>query len=169
MYDYAILDELVQASEEREEAYKDKYNLAFTTRVMEVTEPWKGSSDNIRAFILHNYISTSGLLDLLVIIRETATGQTTGGFRLNNVETAIYPIYFAKQDAFELPEPEPIPEGIHPDNIKFIISKRSLPKKPRNPAIEFDPEKHKWPINLIAETLHINNRTVAQYCRATNI
>lgn len=165
--DYAILDDLWQSSEERIIDYQAKTNTYFQSRLEEVEEPFEGSSENIRLYIFKNYVSTNGPINLAIIIRETSTGKhSTGGIAINNVEASIFPIYDIRQDAFDLPEPEELPE-LHPDTIKFIISKRSLPKKPiKEPP---NKNKYKWTINDIAKELHISNRLIAQYCRVKNI
>lgn len=165
--DYLILDQLWTASEERTQEYQAKTNTFFTSSIEEVEEPFTGSNDSIRLYLFKNYVSSTGLMNLAVVIRETNTNKKSdGGLAINNVECAIYPLYDLQQNAFDLPPKEELPE-LHPDTIKFIIAKRSLPKKPQGD--EFDPTKHKWSVNDIAKELHISNRLISQYCRVKNI
>lgn len=165
--DYAILDNLYQQSEERALDYQNRTNTYFKSSIEEVDEPFPGSSENIRFFVFKNYVSTTGLINLAIIIRETVTTEkSSGGLRINNVEASIFPLYELNETAFELPPKEELPD-LHPDIIKFIISKRAMPKKPLGE--NFDPERHRWTINDIAKELHISNRSIAQYCRVQNI
>lgn len=165
--EYAILDQLWNASEERAAEYQERTNTFFTSSIKEVEEPFQGSSDTLRLFIFKNYVSSTGLMNLAIITREVVTNQkSSGGLAINNVETAVFPIYDISQTAFDLPDKEPLPD-IAPENIKFIISKRNRPKKPQGQP--FDPDKHRWQVNDIAKELHISNRIVAQYCRVQNI
>lgn len=168
--EYAILDQLKEYSEPKREEYQKKNNCILASNIVEAEEPFNGSSPTIKAYIYKNYFMTSGPIDLLIIIREGAKDKkdtSSNGFKINNVEQAIFPLYMAKPNAFDLPALENPPE-LHPDHIKFIVEKRSLPKKKYN-AEEFDPNKHKWNVNLIAETLGISNRSVADYCRIMNL
>lgn len=165
--EYAVLDQLWAASEERIQEYQDRTGTYFTSSITEVEEPFNGSSDTLRMFIFKNYVSSTGLMNLAIITREVVTNQKSqGGLMINNVETAIFPLYDMSQTAFDLPEKEPLPD-INADTIKFIVAKRSLPKKPKGEA--FDLTKYKWQVNDIAKELHISNRIVAQYCRVQNI
>lgn len=165
--EYAILDQLWNNSEERTAEYQARTNTYFTSSLTEVEEPFNGSSDTIRMFIFKNYVSSTGLMNLAIITREVKTNQKSeGGLAINNVECAIFPLYDLSQSAFDLPDKEPLP-AINPEHIKFIIAKRSLPKKPQ--GVEMDLNKYKWQVNDIAKELHISNRLVAQYCRVQNI
>lgn len=168
--DYAILDDLMEQTESRKEDYQNKHNCYFVSRIEEVTEPFNGSSEQIRLYIFKNYIAKTGLMNLAVIIRESADKKgNKNGFKVNNVEVAIYPLYSTSENSFEIP-PTPEPPDIFPDDQKFIIAKRSLPKAPKGEAEKVENRKnYKWTINMIAEELHISNRTVALYCRAKNI
>lgn len=165
--EYAILDELQEQSESRFEEYCKKNKVELTTGIEEVTEPFTGSSASLRLFIYKNYISRSGPIDLAIVINETNRGRI-GEFKLNNVECAIYPLYLAKENAFDIPpfeEPPELPDEV----VEFIMEKRSLPKKPNDPNIEFDPGKHRWSGNKIAEELHMSNRTIGKYLRCRNL
>lgn len=165
--EYAILDMLWNASEEKAAEYQERTGTFFISEIKEVEEPFKGSSDTLRMFIFKNYVGAAGLMNLAIITREVVTNQKSeGGLMINNVETAIFPLYDMTQTAFDLPDKEPLPE-IDADTIKFIVAKRSLPKKKRGE--EFDLNKHKWQVNDIAKELHISNRVIAQYCRVQNI
>lgn len=164
--EYAILDELYFKSEERKADYQMATNKFFVSRLEEVEEPFPGSSDTMKFYIFQNYVSPTGLMNLAIIIRETPTGKKSeGGLQINNVETAIFPLYNTSENAFDLPPMEELPD-IHPDTVKFIVSKRTLPKKPVGAA---PGPQYKWTINEIAKELHISNRTIAQYCRVKNI
>lgn len=164
--EYKILDDLWEVSQQRTPDFQERNNTYFTSSLTEVEEPFKGSTDTLRLFIFKNYVSQNGLMNLAIVIRDVRTQQKSeGGLAINNVECSIFPLYLLQQTAFDLPEPEEEPE-LHPDNIKFIIAKRSLPKKPQ--GAEYD-EKYKWTINQIASHLHISNRIVAQYCRVKNL
>lgn len=166
--EYAILDEIYERSEENREIYEQKFQKLIKSGIEKLIEPWNGSDSNLQAYIFHNYVRTNGPVDLLIIIREIDSGTKMGEFALRSVETAVYPIYSTKsEDAIDIPAELPAPD-FHPDIIKFIVEKRSLPKKPYNEG-DFDPTKHRWDINRIAQTLNISNRLVAQYCRAKNI
>lgn len=165
--EYAILDQLWQASEDKREEYQQRTNTYFVSKIDEVEEPFAGSSDTIRMFIFKNYVASTGLMNLAIITREVKTNQKSpGGLAINNVECAIFPMYDVSQNAFDLPPKEELPE-LHPDIIKFIVAKRSLPKKPV--GAETDTTKYKWQVNDIAKELHISNRVIAQYCRVQNI
>lgn len=165
--EYAILDELVEKSEQNRELYQTEKNVYIKSGLEELTEPWAGS-DDIKAYIYHNYCRLNGPIDILILIRELDTNQKeAGGFQLKKVEQTIYPLYATtSEDAIDIPSEIPAPE-FHPDIVKFILDKRTLPKKKY--AEEFDPTKHKWDINRIASTLNISNRLVARYCRAKHI
>lgn len=164
--EYAILDELMESHESRVDEYQQRTNTYFTSGIEEIDEPFGGSSDTIRLFIFKNFVSVTGLMNLAIIIREVRTeNKSLGGLSINNVEQAVFPIYAMAQNAFDIPAPEKAPE-LHPDTIKFIIQKRSLPKKPIG---EPNNQKYKWTVNDIAKELHVSNRLVAQYCRVKNI
>lgn len=167
MYEYSILDELEQRSNEAKERYEADPNnkVIYVSGIEELTEPFNGSSQDYRAYIYKNYFAKSGPMHLLIIIRETNKGKR-GEFALNNVETAIFPLYQVSDNGIEIPPLEAPPDML-PDQSKFIIEHRKRPKKPLNAA--FDPDIHKWQINLIAETLQISNRRVAAFCRAMQI
>lgn len=165
--EYAVLDQLWQSSEERAAEYQERTNTYFVSSIDEVEEPFQGSSDTLRLFIFKNYVSSTGLMNLAIITREVKTNiKSSGGLAINNVECAIFPLYDMSQNAFDLPQKEELPE-LHQDIVKFILQKRSLPKKPQGQ--EFDPSKYRWQVNDIAKELHISNRIVAQYCRVQNI
>lgn len=165
--EYAILDDLISSSESRKQEFQEKTNSYFESTVERIDEPFLGSSENIRLYVFKNYVSSTGLMNLGIVIRDVNTGEkSTGGLAIHNVECAVFPLYLLPQNAFDLPEPEELPD-LHPDIIKFIINKRSLPKKPA--GIEANPEKYKWTVNEIAKELHISNRLVSRYCRVRNI
>lgn len=164
--DYEILDQLKDQSEPRREAYQEKNQVYVQSGIEEAIEPFNGSAGNIKLYIYKNYFMTSGAIDLAIVIREDKQGKR-GEFMFSQVECAIFPLYMGKTDAFDIPATIEPPE-IHPDQAKFILEKRSLPKKRYNEG-EFDPEKNKWNVNLIAENLGMSNRIVAQYCRALGI
>lgn len=167
--EYAILDELLEQNNERKEEYESdpKNTKLYISSLEELTEPFFGSSTAFKTFIFRNYFSKTGIINLLIVIRESNNGKM-GEFKLNNVETAIYPLYFplGNDDGIDLPPLTEEPDILQ-DQAKFIIEKRSLPKKPF--LEEFNPEKHRWQINRIAEHLQISNRKVAQYCKAKQI
>lgn len=165
--EYAVLDQLWQASEEKIAEYQERTNTYFVSSIDEIEEPFQGSSDTLRLFIFRNYVSSTGLMNLAIITREVKTNQkSSGGLLINNVECAIFPLYNMTQDAFDLPPREEAPE-LHPDAIKFILQKRSLPKKPLGEPN--NPAKYRWQVNDIAKELHISNRLISQYCRVKNI
>lgn len=165
--EYAVLDQLWELSENKKDDYQQRTNSYFVSSIDEVEEAFQGSSDTLRLFIFKNYVSSTGLMNLAIITREVKTNQkSSGGLAINNVETAIFPLYEVSQDAFDLPPKEELPE-LHQDIIKFIIAKRSLPKKPQGE--QPDPLKYRWQVNDIAKELHISNRLIAQYCRVQNI
>lgn len=165
--EYAILDELYNKSEERKDEYMNATNTFFVSKLEEIEEPFQGSSDTIHFYVFSNYVSPTGLMNLAIIIREVATNtKSSGGLAINNVECAIFPLYNSREDAFVLPNSEPEP-NLHPETIKFILEKRSLPKKPLN--VDMDKNKYRWNINDIASELHVSNRLIAQYCRVKNI
>lgn len=163
--DYAILDQLVETSEPRRELYQEENNCFVPSGIEEALEPMNGSSANIKVYIYRNYFMKSGMVDLCVVIREEK-GGVRGEFALSQVECAIYPLYMAKNDAFDIPRSEEPPK-IHPEQAKFILEKRNRPKKKF--GADFDPTRDKWNVNQIAEELNMSNRIVAQYCRALNI
>lgn len=167
--EYAILDELQELSDRRAEEFMERTKRYFVSRIEEVTESFEGSSPNIRLFIFHNFVTKSDLVDLAVIIREVPNRKDDKtGFMINNVESSIFPIYVKAQQAFDLPTYDDVPK--YPEEkVKFIVEKRSLPKKPYDASIPFDPEKHKWTIGMIAEHLHISNRNLAIYCKYNNL
>lgn len=167
MAEYQILDDLITASESRIQEFQERNNMYFQSGIEEVEEPFTGSADTIRLFIYKNYVSQNGLMNLAIIVRDVRTEQKSlGGLRINQVETSIFPLYAMQQTAFDLPPAEKPPE-LHPDTVRFIISKRTLPKKPQGQPE--DKSKYKWTVNDIAAKLHISNRLVAQYCRVKNI
>ena len=163
--DYAILDQLQETSEPRRELYQEQNNCFVPSGIEEALEPMNGSSANIKVYIYRNYFMKSGMVDLCIVIREEKMG-TRGEFNLSQVECAIYPLYMAKNDAFDIPASEE-PPNLHPDQATFILEKRNRHKKKF--GAEFDPTKDKWNVNMIAEELNMSNRIVAQYCRALNI
>lgn len=165
--EYAILDEITQTSEANREEYQEKTNLFWTSGLEKLQEPWGNSDENLQAYIYHNYFRKNGPIDLLIIINEIDQGKVQGDFIVKKVETAVYPIYSTKnEEAIDIPAEIPAPD-LHPDIARFIIEKRSLPKKKYND--EFDPARHKWDINRIAQELNMSNRVVARYCRAKNL
>lgn len=163
--DYAILDQLTETSEPRREDFQSQNNCYIKSGIEEITEPLNGSSANIRLYIYKNYFMRSGPVDLAIVIREEK-GGVRGEFCLSNVECAIYPLYMAKAEAFDIP-PEEEPPKLHPDVVKFILDKRNRPKKKAGEP--FDPTKDKWNVNQIAEELGMSNRIISQYCRAVNV
>lgn len=166
--EYAILDQLQEYSEPKRNEYQTKNNVIIPSHIEELNEAFNGSSEKIRVFLYKNYFTRTDPIDLLIIIREEKGDEKNGdGFSLAKVEQAVFPLYNIKPNSFDLPTLENPPD-LHPDIIKFIVEKRSLPKKKYNEG-EFDPEKHKWNVNLIANALNINNRAVADYCRIKNI
>lgn len=165
--DYAILDELLDLSNRRREKLLD--SGFFISAINELDNPLEGSSDFIRSFLFKNFVEKNGSLsNLLIVIRDKPSGKQINGFSLNNVETSIYTLPVIYDERIKLNK-EPKPPEIHPDDEKFILEKRALPKKPYDSNIQFDPEKHKWSTMQIAEHLHISNRTVGAYCKAHNI
>lgn len=166
--EYEILDQLFDTSERNREEYQQKFNTFVKSGIEKLEEAWAGSDEALQTYIYHNYCRLNGPIDLVIVIREIDEGKKMGDFALRKVETAVYPMYSTKsEDAIDIPAEEPAPT-LHPDIIKFILEKRSLPKKKYNEG-EFDPTKHRWDINRIASTLNMSNRLVAQYCRAKNI
>lgn len=166
--EYAILDEIKQTSEENREEYQQKNAVFYTSGIEKLEEPWGNSDENLQAYIYHNYFRKNGPIDLVIIINEIDQGKVQGDFVVKKVETAVYPIYSTRsEEAIDIPAEIPAP-NLHPDDVKFILEKRSLPKKKYNEG-EFDPAKHKWDINRIAQELNMSNRIVAKFCRAKNI
>lgn len=166
--EYEILDRLVDQSENNRIEYQQKFNKFVRSGLEKLEEPWTGSDENIQTYVYHNYCRLSGPIDLIIVIREIDEGKQMGDFALRKVESAVYPLYSTKsEESIDIPAEEPAPD-FHADIVKFILEKRSLPKKKYNEG-EFDPTKHKWDINRIASTLNISNRLVAKFCRAKNI
>lgn len=165
--DYYILDEIMELSNKRREKMLD--GGYFISSINELTDPYEGSSDFIHAYLFKNFVEKNGSLsNLIIIIRDKPTGKQINGFELNNVEMSIYTLPITSDERIKLNKEPKAPE-IHPDDEKFIIEKRSLPKKPYDPNIAFNPDLHKWSTMQIAEHLHISNRTVGAYCKAHNI
>lgn len=170
MADYAILDQLEEACENNRERYLEKHpEISVNSSIELQDEAFNGSSDTLQFYIFKNYISKTGIVDLAIIIRETPSKPGGGfdDFKVNNVECAIYPLYSAKEGAFDVTA-EVAPE-LKPEIENFILDKRKLPKKPYGNEIQFDPEKYRWSVGMIAEELGISNRTVAKYCRCKSI
>ncbi len=166
--EYAILDEIQEKSEENREIYQQKNNVFVKSGLEELNEAWTGSDNKIKAYIYHNYCRLTGPIDIIIIIREYDTGEQIGDFALKQVESAIYPLYSTRaEDSIDIPAETPAP-NLHPDVVKFILEKRSLPKKKYNDG-EFDPTRNKWDINRLATTLNMSNRVIARFCRAKNI
>lgn len=169
MADYAILDQLQEACDNNREAYLLKHpEFDLNSSIEKQDEAFNGSSDILQFYIFKNYVSKSGVVDLAIIIRETPSSGGYGDFKLKNVETAIYPLYTAKEGAFPDITAEIAPT-LEPEIEKFIREKRSLPKKPYGTDTEFDPELYRWSVSMIAEKLGISNRTVSRFCRCKAI
>lgn len=169
--DYAILDELQAESDERLQRFLEANPGTFaTSKIFECEEPFQGSDENTRLFIYSNYMSRSGLINLAIIIRETPIENGGGDNNFlrvkSNVETTIFPLYLTKTPVYDVPEPVEAPD-ITAQRARFILEKRSLPKKKANE--EFDCTKHKWTINKLAAELNMSNRLVAQYCKSKGI
>lgn len=168
--DYKILDDLMDLSNKRRASVEVEDCLISQ---IEELNGWKGSSDFIRAFIFKNFIEitkqgNAKAINLLIICRDTPSGKKSeGGLEINNVETTVVTL---PQLGYKFPTSDrPKTIDIHPEHEKFIIEKRSLPKKPYDPSVEFDPEKHRWSTMQLAEKLHISNRTIGAYCKEHNI
>lgn len=174
--EYQLLDDLLDESNARLEPYCERNGIYVKSYIEEVTEPFNGSSDNIRLYIFKNYMSRTGLIDLAIIFRETernlsteCTDETSDIIEVTaDVESSIFPLYLAKPTAFDIPTAETAPD-LHPDEVKFILERRQRPRVNHRKGEVFDPNKHQWNVNLLAEALHISNRIVSQYVRAKNI
>lgn len=165
MSDYAILDQLEETSERNKEIFIEKHpDYDATSSIEKQEESFNGSADTLQFYIFKNYFSKSGVVDLAIIIRETPSTGGFGDFKLTNVEAAVYPLYSAKEGAFDDITAEVAPV-LEKDVEDFIREKRSLPKKPYGAEVEFDPSKYRWSVDRIAENLGISNRTVSKYCR----
>lgn len=168
--EYEILDELMQTSEERREAYQEKNKVFFISSIEELQEPFGGSTPEIKAYIFNNYVSLSGLTNLLIIIRDKyQRTDDKSGFAIHTVEQAIFPLYQTDSKSFDIPPSIEAPE-LPIEAQKFIFEKRSLPKK-KNDGIIADASRqdYKWTVNQLAERLHLSNRRVALFCRAKGI
>lgn len=172
--EYAILDELKEASDERLERFlASNPNIYAKSNIFECEEPFEGSDPNMKLYIYSNYMSRTGLINLGIIIREI---PREGVEEVENkedvltvrtdVETSIFPIYLSKTPVYDMPEKLESPE-ITEARAKFIIDKRALPKKKADE--QFDCTKHRWNVNMIASELNMSNRLVAQYCKANNL
>lgn len=170
--DYEILSQLQDESDSRLQDFCQKNNVYVDSKLEEVTEPFNGANPYTRLFVYKNYMSRTGLMNLAIVIRETPRDNVdTSSDVLQveaDVETSIFPLYLAKQDAFELPDPEPTP-NLHPDEVRFILEKRKRPRVQVQKGEIFDPNIHRWNVNMIAEQLHISNRIVSQFCRSKNV
>ncbi len=167
--EYAILDQLEEASENNRERYLEKHpEVSVTSGIEKQEESFNGSSDTLQFYIFKNYFAKSGIVDLGIIIRETPAKGGFGDFKLNNLEVAIYPLYSAKENAFSDITAEVAPE-LSKEQEEFIFKKRKLPKKPYGDDTVFDPSVHRWSIDKISEELGISNRTVARFVRCKGI
>lgn len=169
--EYAILDELKDASDERLERFlASNPGVYVKSNIFECEEPFEGSDPCMKLYIYSNYMSRTGLINLGIIIREIpreGMEEETSELTVKaDVETSIFPIYLSKTPVYDMPEKLESPE-ITEARAKFIIDKRSLPKKEKNEP--FDCTKHRWNVNMIASELNMSNRLVAQYCKANNL
>lgn len=168
--DYEILDELMQTSEERREKYQEKNKVFFVSSIEELQEPFNGSTPEIKAFIFNNYVSLTGLTNLLIVIRDKyQRTDDKSGFAIHSVEQAIFPLYQTNPKSFDIPPTIDAPD-LAIDAQKFIFEKRALPKKKNNGnSDDASRVEYKWTVNQLAEHLHLSNRRVALFCRAKGI
>lgn len=169
--EYAILDQLVEQSENNKERYFDKNPQANDVKsgVESQSEAFAGSSDTLQLYIFKNYFGKAGPVDLAIIIRETPATGGFGDFKLSNVEVAVFPLYSANGEgnAFDIPLSLEVLPSLTKEQEEFIFEKRRLPKKPYGG--EFDPAIHRWSCDRIAEELGVSNRKVGRFVRVKGL